>query len=104
MSNATITINGDEYVLVAEAGPRPESKKAILILQRGWVFIGDLSRDGDEFVLSNASNIQSWGTTDGLGQLALTGPTSTTVLKRAGTVRCHELTVVARLDVDESRW
>ena len=100
----TMTINGIEYIPAAEAGPPAESTMSILILQRGWVFVGELSRDGEEFVLSNAQNIHRWGTTDGLGQLALTGPTSTTVLKPAGTVRCHQLTVVARLDVDSSRW
>lgn len=101
---STITINGVDDIPVSEAGPTPETKKQILVLQRGWIFIGDLTKDGDEFVLSNAQNIQRWGTKDGLGQLAMSGPTSGTVLKGAGTVRCHELTVVFRMDVDESKW
>lgn len=101
---STITINGVDYIPAAEAGPRPETVKQIVILQRGWVFIGDLSKDGEEFTLSNAQNIQRWGTTKGLGQLASSGPTSNTVLQPAGTVRFHELTVVARLDVDGSKW
>lgn len=89
---STISINGVDY------------SKSIVILQRGWVFVGDLTKNGEEFTLSNAQNIQRWGTTEGLGQLALSGPTSATVLKPAGTVRFHELTVVARLDVDDSKW
>ena len=104
MSNNIITINGVDYIPVFEAGPKVESSKSIVILQRGWVFIGDLSKHGDEFTLSDAQNIQRWGTTEGLGQLALSGPTVNTELKPAGTVRFHELTVVARLDVDESKW
>lgn len=101
---ATITLNGTEYVPASEAGPRPETVKQIVILQRGWVFIGDLSKDGEEFTLSNAKNIRSWGTTKGLGEIAENGPTSATKLDPAGTVRFHQLTVVARLDVNESKW
>lgn len=101
---STITINGVDYIPVSEAGPRHSTKKQILVLQRGWIFIGDLAKDGEEVVLSNAKNIQRWGTTDGLGQLALSGPTPDTVLKDAGTVRCHVLTVVFHMDVDESKW
>lgn len=106
MKNTIITIDGVEYIPVADAGPRPESTKSILILQRGWVFVGDLSRDddGEEFILSNAQNVERWGTTEGLGQLALSGPTTDTVLRDAGTVRCHKLTVVCRLDVDPTHW
>lgn len=100
----TITLNGIDYIPASEAGPKVESSKSIVILQRGWIFIGDLSKNGEEFTLSNAQNIQRWGTTDGLGQLALSGPTPNTKLKDAGTVRFHELTVVARLDVDGSKW
>ena len=99
-----VTFDGIDYIPASEATPKPESSKSIVILQRGWVFIGDLSKDGEEFTLSNAQNIQRWGTTDGLGQLALSGPTNSTQLKPAGTVRFHELTVVARLDVDVSKW
>lgn len=101
---SAVVIDGVEYIPASEAGPKPESSKSIVVLQRGWVFIGDLVKVGDEFVLSNAQNIQRWGTTKGLGQLALSGPTATTVLNAAGTVRFHELTVVARLDVDASKW
>ena len=100
----TITLNGVDYIPASEAGPRPETTMQIVVLQRGWIFIGDLTKNGEDFVLSNARNIQRWGTTDGLGQLALSGPTPDTVLKDAGTVRFHQLTVVLHMDVDESKW
>lgn len=101
---STVSINGIDYIPASEAGPRPETVKQIVILQRGWVAIGDLSKDGEEFTLSNAQIIQRWGTTKGLGQLATEGPQRETKLTPAGTLRFHELTVVARLDVDVSKW
>lgn len=102
--SSTVTINGVDYIPAAEAGPRPETVKQIVILQRGWVAIGDLSKTGEEFTLSNAQIIQRWGTTKGLGQLALEGAQRETKLAPAGVMRFHELTVVARMDVDASKW
>jgi hypothetical protein len=99
----TVTIDGVEYVRADGIDP-PAGDLKIVILQRGWVFIGRLAKDGDTYTLSGAKNIRVWGTSNGLGQLAVDGPTSKTVLDPAGRVTFHELTVVATLDTDESKW
>lgn len=79
------------------------TKRKIVVAQRGWVLVGDYSIEGDdEIVLTNASVIRIWGTTKGLGELALSGPTSKTILDPAGTVRFHRLTVVLVLEVTSS--
>ena len=44
--------------------------KNIVILQRGWVIVGDLAKEGEYFVSQNTSVIRKWGTSRGLGQLA----------------------------------
>ena len=95
----TVTLNGVEYVRADRVGPSVPTEKRIVIAQRGWVFVGDYSIDGDDVTLSNAQVIRVWGTTKGLGQLALEGPTSSTKLDDAGTVRLHRLAIVATLDV-----
>ncbi len=79
------------------------SKKQIVVLQRGWVVVGDVSRDGDQVTVENAQVIRRWGTTKGLGEL-ISGPTSSTVLDPAGTVTAHELAVVLTIDVDAEKW
>jgi len=101
-----VVIAGEVYVKRSDVGlvAVVQTKKVIVALQRGWNFIGDLYKDGDECVLKNAKNIRRWGTTKGLGELALSGATSDTVLDDAGTVRYHILTEVLRMDVDESKW
>lgn len=77
----------------------------ILICQRGFVFVGRVSRDGSYLVAEDALNIRRWGTTRGLGELASNGPVvGTTQLDAAGTLRVHELSVVALLDCDDARW
>ena len=82
----------------------PISQKQIIIAAERWQFVGDVSRDGDHIVITNAKNIRRWGTTGGLGQLAANGPQSDTILDDYGTVRIHVLAVIAAIDCDEAAW
>ena len=76
----------------------------IVILQRGWVYIGKLSTEGDMFTLEDAYNIRRWGTTSGLGQLALEGKQEETQLDKTGKVTFHILTSVAIIDCNQEIW
>lgn len=75
----------------------------IVILQRGWVFVGRYCRSGDERWLENAYCIRIWGTTKGLSELK-DGPTAKTVLDPAGRVDFHMLTEVATIKCDPKKW
>lgn len=72
--------------------------KQIVIAQRGWVFVGDVTRTDNEVLIENAAVVRRWGTTRGLGQLASEGPTENTVLDPCPIVRIHPLAVVATMD------
>lgn len=72
----------------------------ILILQRGWVVIGEMERDGPYVTLRNAAVIRRWGTDKGIGQLAIEGPRPETILDRCPSVRAHELTIVMEIPCD----
>ena len=63
---------------------RPD--KRIVVLQAGWVFIGEYhaATKTAPAHLTEASCIRKWGTTAGLGELALLGPTKDTVLDPCG--------------------
>ena len=105
MTPKTISIDNEVYVRKADLPSEPiNSDVKIVILQRGWVAIGRWQQDGQRVVLSDASIIRKWGTTKGLPQLAVEGKQSGTVLDPAGTMEFHELTVVAAINVDESKW
>lgn len=81
------------------------SKVKIVVLQRGWVCVGLYSQTATEGTLENAATIRVWGTTKGLGELASDGPTSSTKLDKAGTVRFERLTTVLVIDVkDDAKW
>ena len=76
---------------------------AIVVLDRGFVYIGKVTIEGDWCVIENAKNIRVWGTTKGLGEL-VSGPTSTTKLDQVGTVRAPMRAVISVIDVDSAKW
>jgi hypothetical protein len=82
----------------------PNGEVCIVILQRGWVYVGKFYQDGANCRLEEAKNVRNWGTTKGLGEIALNGPTDKTVLDDSPTVKFHELTVVASLVCEAKKW
>jgi hypothetical protein len=81
-----------------------EEKMAIVILDRGWVYVGLISFEGDWCVIRQARNIRRWGTTRGLGELAQRGPLPSTVLDPAGTVQVPLHALIATLDTEARLW
>ena len=75
-----------------------------MIPQRGWVAVGYFSHEMEQCKLQRASIIRSWGTTRGLGQIAIDGPTSSTKLDKCPTLHFHELTVIATMECVEGKW
>lgn len=98
----SIVIDGVEYL------PKVKSTGAvrICVLQRGWVVVGRYERkDNNECVLRGASVIRTWGTTKGLGEIAMGGPTPSTKLDPCGgDVRFDYLAMVVSLDCNEDKW
>ena len=77
---------------------------AIAVLDRGFVYVGDIEHDGEWCIITNARNVRYWGTERGLGQLALTGPTDKTKLDNVGTVRVPARAVISLLDTEAAKW
>lgn len=76
----------------------------IIIADRGWVYAGRVARDNDQVVMTDCQNIRRWGTTGGLGELALLGPRDETQLDAYGTVRIHVLAVLGAVECDDAVW
>lgn len=55
-------------------------------------------------ILTNASVVRSWGTSAGLGQLALQGKQERTVLDFAGAVVLPDDAVIAMIKCDPAHW
>lgn len=100
----TISIDGTEYIR-ADTQPALSGTMQIVVADRSWNFIGHTSRDEDNnLVINNAKVIRRWGTKSGLGQLALEGKQTNTVLDEAGTVTLPPHAVIALLHVNEAAW
>lgn len=99
-----IVLDGVKY-LKADAIQQFEGEIKIVVLQRGWVLVGKFEKDGTNCKLHNASVIRNWGTTKGLGELALGGPTASTKLDPCnGLVEFDILTVVLQISANEGKW
>ena len=80
------------------------AKWKIIIAERGWVYVGRLTREEDQMVIRDCWNLRRWGTSTGLGQLAKDGPTPETVVDHYGVVRIHVLAVVGVVDCNQTAW
>jgi hypothetical protein len=76
----------------------------ICVLDKGWVFIGTLELDGDFYILVNGYVIRRWGTTEGIGELAIKGPLQETKLDKMPLVKFHKDRLIFTINCDESKW
>jgi len=90
---------------------KDDSKLVIAMLDRGWVFVARATESPSAVILTNAACIRYWGTTKGIGQLALEGPQRDTKgpqrdtkIDEAGTVTVPQHAVIALIDAVEAKW
>jgi hypothetical protein len=76
---------------------------AIVVADRGFVYVGKVDIDDQWCVVTNAKNIRYWGTTKGLGEL-VNGPLKETKLDDVGVVRIPMRAVISIIEVNESKW
>ena len=76
----------------------------IVVLDHGFVVVGHVEFDGHYIVVTNCRCVRRWGTSKGLGQLAVEGPLPNTVLDAQPTTRVHELQVVQMIDCEGEAW
>lgn len=102
---------GEAKQLAAMLGSAPSTNQPvvngdfrIVILQRGWVFVGKFYQNGDDCRIEDAHCIRVWGTTKGLGELAISGPLKDTKLDPSGVIRFNKFSVVGTLDTEAKKW
>lgn len=75
----------------------------IVVLDRGFIFVGHVTQDDQSIYIDNASCIRRWGTTQGIGELC-NGPLPETILDRAGVIRAPVRALIFTIDCDASKW
>jgi hypothetical protein len=98
----TMMIDDVKYVR-ADAVPDTKGDVKIVVLDRGFVYVGRVEHDENWLTIRNAKNIRYWGTSKGLGEL-VNGPLKDTKLDASGTVRAPMRAVIAVIDASEAAW
>jgi len=76
----------------------------IVVVRAGWVFVGTRSESAGKVTLTNAACVRYWGTSRGLGELALAGPLGDTILDPCGTVEVPASAVLFNIPVERTKW
>lgn len=87
-------------------GERPKGAHTgwrIVVVDRGWVLVGNCTDHGEHMRISNARCIRNWGTERGLGQL-MAGPTPDTKHDWLGEVDVPLRAVIFTLIVADDGW
>lgn len=77
-------------------------ENVIVVVDNGFVFWGDLSISKDVYEISNGFNLRRFGTTRGLGQLALEGPTKETQADRVPLICIQQQRVVFVMECSDA--
>jgi len=78
--------------------------KKIVVLDRGWVVLGDVEKDDKWYLLLNGFVVRRWGTTQGLGELAQKGPLPETKLDPIPLTKFHECKVIMIINCSDEKW
>lgn len=95
----SIIVDGVEFIEKQAPGTL-----CIVVLDRGFVVVGNVEFRDQYVVITNCSCVRRWGTQRGLGQLATEGPTDNTILDPQPTTQVHELQVVQIIWCDGAAW
>lgn len=58
--NNKVIINGVDYILAANATQRILGNRAIIVVDRGWIFAGDVTRENGRIKLDKAVWVVKW--------------------------------------------
>ena len=62
-----VTINGVDYAPIAN---RPTGTRAVVVVDRGWIFAGDVTRENGRVKLANALHVFKWESVGFAGMIA----------------------------------
>ena len=55
-----IEINGETYIKASSLPNQPTGNRAIIVVDRGWIFAGDVTRENGRIKLSRALHVFKW--------------------------------------------
>ena len=65
----TVKINEVEYVCVDSIKAQPTGNRAVVVVDRGWIFAGDVTRENGRIKLTRALHVFKWESVGFAGML-----------------------------------
>lgn len=84
--------------------PTIDHGMAVVVLDRGFVYVGRTVTSENWCTIEDAHNIRYWGTTKGLAELIQGGPTPNTRLDATGDLRAPMRAVISIHPTREELW
>ena len=69
MQPNTIKIDEVEYVRRDSVHPKPNGNRCVVVVDRGWIFAGDVTRENGRIKLSRALHVFKWESVGFAGML-----------------------------------
>ncbi len=99
----TVTINGVLYVKQGSQPVVPTGPRHVVVADRGWIFVGDLTEKDGRIHLDNAVLVQNWSSIGFDGMLNEPKSSNVKLKKLSHTVDLPSDAELFRVPVD-SRW
>jgi hypothetical protein len=96
-------VNDVEYVRKDSVTGHPGGKRAVVVVDRGWIFAGDIEDKGDFIVLHDAVHVFRWESIGFDGMLAAPGSNKVTLKRMPHPVEIPVGAVIFRVPVP-SGW
>ena len=65
-----LTIEGVTYVPESTVTPAPTGTRAVIVVDSGWVFAGDVTRENGRVILDRAIHVRGWDSVGFDGMIA----------------------------------
>jgi hypothetical protein len=103
-SLSTIEINGVQYAPVGSAPSVPSGNRAVVVIDRGWIFAGDIETDEvtKDLIIHNAIHVFRWESIGFTGVLANPKDSKVTLKTSPYPVSVPSGSVIFTVPVDET--
>ena len=96
-----ITIDGVDFVREDSVQIAPTGPRAVVVVDRGWIFAGDVTEKDGKILLSRAVNVRCWSSLGFEGMLANPKSDKVTLKKMPFPVEIPEGSEIFRVPVPE---
>lgn len=89
---------------VVPFSPSRKFGRCLVVADRAHVWVGDVDQDDEYLRITGARAVRRWGTSEGLNQLAASGPLPSTKLDAPADLLVSRRAVIAVIPCEAGKW